>query len=179
MCVCKANQRPAARGHRQKSADIIGGVIDGLSAAAFLVDDAHIMPAARIRAYESLGVVGGACDGAGDHVNGYTARGGRELVPSMECLWYVLKKVPQTCSLRPSDAEAIERLRIASSLSYRLASPTKGKSRAPHAQCTARAYVAMLAPRETGRALRELTPTKRRDIVRKAHSVGSARINGM
>ena len=35
-------------------------------------------------------------DGAGDHVNGYTARGDRELVPSMECLWYVLKKVPQT-----------------------------------------------------------------------------------
>ena len=65
---------------------------------------------------------------------------------------YVLKKAPQTCSLRPSDAEAMERLRIASSLSYRLASPTKGESRAPHAQYTARAQVAMLAPRETGRA---------------------------
>ena len=58
MCVCEANQRPAARGHQQKSADIIGGVIGGLSAAAFLVDDAHIMPANRITAYESLGVVG-------------------------------------------------------------------------------------------------------------------------
>ena len=113
------------------------------------------MPVNGITAYESLGVVGGACDGAGDHVNGYTARGDRELVPSMECLWYVLKKVPQTCSFRPSDAEAMESLRIASSLSYRLASPTRGEFRALHAQYTASAQVAMLAPRETGRALRE------------------------
>ena len=46
---------------------IIGGGIGGLSAAAFLVDDAH-MPVNGITAYESLGVVGGACDGADDHV---------------------------------------------------------------------------------------------------------------
>lgn len=77
----------------KKSAHIIGGGIAGLSAAAFLVDDAH-MPGNRITVYESLGVVGGACDGAGDHVTGYTARGDRELTPSMECLWYVLSKIP-------------------------------------------------------------------------------------
>jgi oleate hydratase len=40
----------------KKSAHIIGGGIGGLSAAAFLVDDAH-MPANRITVYESLGVV--------------------------------------------------------------------------------------------------------------------------
>ena len=71
----------------------------------------------------------------------------------MEGLWYVLKKAPQIWSLRPSDAETMERLRIASSLSCRLAAPTRGESRAPHAQYTPRAQVAMLAPRETGRAL--------------------------
>ena len=124
------------------AAHVTGGGIGGLSAAAFLVDDAR-MPANGITAHESLGVVGGGCDGAGDHANGH----------------------------RPSDAEAVESLRIASSLSYRLASPTKGESRSPHAQYTARAQVAMLAPRETGRALREpcqgkstllRTPAKRR-----------------
>ena len=131
------NALPPAGIGMMSAAHIIGGGIGRLSAAVSLVDDAH-MPVSGITAYESLGVVGGACDGAGDHVNGYTARGDRELVPSMECLWYVLKKVPQTCSLRPSDAEAMERLRIASSLSYRSASPTKGESRAPGAQYTAR-----------------------------------------
>ncbi len=72
----------------------------------------------------------------------------------------MLKKAPQTCSLRPGDAEAMERLRIASSLSYRLASPTKGESRAPDTQYTARAQVAMLAPRETGGAVREPSESK-------------------
>ena len=137
------NALPPAGIGMMSAAHIIGGGIGGLSAAVSLINDAH-MPVSGITAYELLGVVGGACDGAGDHVNGYTARGDRELVPSMECLWYVLKKVPQTCSLRPSNAEAMERLRIAS-LSYRLASPTKGESRAPHAQYYARAQVAMFS----------------------------------
>ena len=40
----------------KKNDHITGGGISGPSAAAFLVDDAH-MPANRITAYESLGVV--------------------------------------------------------------------------------------------------------------------------
>jgi len=34
-------------------------------------------------------------DGAVDHVNGDTARGDREVVPSMEALWDVLKQPSQ------------------------------------------------------------------------------------
>ena len=94
------------------AAHIIGGGIGGLSAAVSLINDAH-MPVSGITAYKSLGVVGGACDGAGDHVNGYTAKGDRELVPSMECSGGPARRRYQDlCSLRPSNAEAMERLRI-------------------------------------------------------------------
>ena len=61
----------------------------------------------------------------------------------------VLKKRPPTCSLRPRRAAAMEWPCIASSLSYRLASPTKGEFRATHGQYAARAQFATLTPRAT------------------------------
>ena len=76
-----------------KRAHIVGGGIAGLAAAAFLVSDAH-MPAENVTVYESLDVVGGALDAGGDPRAGYTARGGRELEPSSECMWYLCGKIP-------------------------------------------------------------------------------------
>lgn len=84
---------PAPKDIDKKRAHIIGGGIAGLSAAIALIEDAH-MPAANITIYESLDVVGGAMDAAGDHANGYTSRGERELEARMECLWYICSKVP-------------------------------------------------------------------------------------
>ena len=77
----------------QRHAHIVGGGIAGLSAAAFLVHDAH-MPGANITVYEQLKEVGGSMDGSGNAVDGYVARGERELEPYMECLWYLFSLVP-------------------------------------------------------------------------------------
>jgi oleate hydratase len=76
-----------------KRAHIVGGGIGGLAAAAFLVSDAH-MPAENVTVYESLAAAGGARYAAGDHRDGYTSRGGRQLEARMECLWYLCSKVP-------------------------------------------------------------------------------------
>lgn len=80
-------------GIEQRRAHIVGGGIAGLSAAAFLVHDAH-MPGANITVYDQLKEVGGSMDGAGNAVDGYVARGERELEPYMECLWYLFSLVP-------------------------------------------------------------------------------------
>lgn len=84
---------PPPPGIDARHAHIIGGGIAGLSAAAFLVSDAH-MPAANVTIYESLPLAGGSMDAAGDAARGYTCRGERELEAFMECLWYLCAKVP-------------------------------------------------------------------------------------
>jgi oleate hydratase len=84
---------PAPPGIAAQHAHIVGGGIAGLSAAAFLVSDAH-MPAANVTIYESLPRLGGSMDAAGSAAGGYTCRGERELEAFMECLWYLCAKVP-------------------------------------------------------------------------------------
>lgn len=80
-------------GIEQRKAHIVGGGIAGLSAAAFLVNDAH-MPGENITVYDQLKEVGGSMDGSGNAIDGYVARGERELEPHMECLWYLFSLVP-------------------------------------------------------------------------------------
>ena len=84
---------PAPDRIAEKHAHIIGGGIAGLSAAVFLVSDAH-MPADHVTVYESLPLMGGCMDAAGDAKAGYTSRGERELESYMECLWYLCSKIP-------------------------------------------------------------------------------------
>ncbi len=62
----------------QRKAYLIGGGIASLSAAAYLIKDAH-MPGENIHILEQLDVSGGSMDGAGSAEAGYTARGGREI----------------------------------------------------------------------------------------------------
>jgi len=88
----RINAKPPP-GIESKHGHIVGGGIAGLSAAAFLVTDAHMAPA-NVTIYESLPVMGGSMDAAGDAARGYTCRGERELEAFMECLWYLCSKVP-------------------------------------------------------------------------------------
>lgn len=80
-------------GIENKKAYIVGGGIAGLSAAAFLVRDAH-MPGENITVYDQLPVFGGSMDACGDAENGYISRGERELEPYMECLWDLFSTIP-------------------------------------------------------------------------------------
>lgn len=80
-------------GIENRKAYIIGGGIAGLSAAAFLVRDAH-MDGKNITIFDSLKTFGGSMDGCGDATNGYISRGERELEPMMECLWDLFGSVP-------------------------------------------------------------------------------------
>ncbi|MEN8906827.1 MAG: oleate hydratase [Clostridiales bacterium] len=77
----------------KKSAYLIGGGIGSLSAAAFLIRDGH-MPAKNIHIFEKLNVLGGSMDGSGNPVDGYIARGGRELESRMECMWDLYGFIP-------------------------------------------------------------------------------------
>ena len=94
----------APEGIENRKAYIIGGGIAGLSAAVYLVDDAH-MPGKNITMLESMKVVGGSMDGAGNAETGYTSRGERELEPQMECLWDICSKIP---SLRNSGRTVLD-----------------------------------------------------------------------
>ena len=76
----------------RKKAYIVGGGIAGLSAAVFLIDDAH-MPGENITILEKRGVFGGCCD-AVQNEKGYVCPGEREIEPYMECLWYLCSKIP-------------------------------------------------------------------------------------
>ena len=76
-----------------RKAYIIGGGIAGLSAAVYLIDDAH-MPGENIYVLEAEPVAGGAMDGTGNQLSGYIMRGERELEPQMECLWNICSKIP-------------------------------------------------------------------------------------
>lgn len=83
----------APEGIEKKKAYIIGGGIAGLSAAAFLIRDAH-MPGKNITIYDSLPVFGGSMDACGNAETGYISRGERELEPYMECLWDLFGSIP-------------------------------------------------------------------------------------
>ncbi|MGN0812477.1 MAG: oleate hydratase [Candidatus Coproplasma sp.] len=80
-------------GIEKRKAYIVGGGIAGLSAAAFLVRDAH-MPGENITVYDQLPVFGGSMDGCGNAETGYISRGERELEPYMECLWDLFGSIP-------------------------------------------------------------------------------------
>ncbi|MGN0813899.1 MAG: oleate hydratase [Candidatus Coproplasma sp.] len=80
-------------GIEKRKAYIVGGGIAGLSAAAFLVRDAH-MPGENITVYDQLPVFGGSMDGCGNAESGYISRGERELEPYMECLWDLFGSIP-------------------------------------------------------------------------------------
>lgn len=83
---------PKPKGIEGRKAYIVGGGLAGLSAAAFLVDDAQ-MPGENITILESHSTVGGSLDGIREE-RGYKNRGERELHRSMECLWYLHSKLP-------------------------------------------------------------------------------------
>lgn len=80
-------------GIEKRKAYIVGGGIAGLSAAAFLVRDAH-MPGENITIYDQLPVFGGSMDACGNAETGYISRGERELEPYMECLWDLFASIP-------------------------------------------------------------------------------------
>lgn len=88
----RVNPRPP-EGIDNRKAYIVGGGIAGLSAAAFLVRDAH-MPGKNITVYDQLPVFGGSMDSCGNAETGYISRGERELEPYMECLWDLFGSIP-------------------------------------------------------------------------------------
>ncbi|MFT6899446.1 MAG: oleate hydratase, partial [Paraglaciecola sp.] len=73
------NHRPLPTpGIEKRHAYIVGTGIAGLSAAFFLIRDAH-MPAQNITFLEAANIDGGALDGGGNAEDGYMVRGGREM----------------------------------------------------------------------------------------------------
>lgn len=76
-----------------RKAYLIGGGIGSLSAAAFLIRDAH-MPGKNIHILEQLKIYGGSMDGAGTAEIGYTARGGREIEEHFECFMELFSFIP-------------------------------------------------------------------------------------
>ncbi|MGG7144742.1 oleate hydratase [Clostridium nigeriense] len=77
----------------ERKAYLIGGGIASLSAAAFLIRDAH-MPGENIHILEESKVYGGSMDGAGNAIKGYTARGGREIEEHFECFMELFSFIP-------------------------------------------------------------------------------------
>ena len=76
-----------------RKAYLIGGGVGSLSAAAFLIRDAH-MPGKNIHILEQLKIYGGSMDGAGTAEIGYTARGGREIEEHFECFMELFSFIP-------------------------------------------------------------------------------------
>lgn len=76
-----------------RKAYLIGGGIGSLSAAAFLIRDAH-MPGKNIHILEQSKIYGGSMDGAGTAEVGYTARGGREIEEHFECFMDLYSFIP-------------------------------------------------------------------------------------
>jgi len=76
-----------------RKAYLIGGGIGSLSAAAFLIRDAH-MPGKNINILEQSKIYGGSMDGAGTAEIGYTARGGREIEEHFECFMELFSFIP-------------------------------------------------------------------------------------
>lgn len=90
-----------------RNAYLIGGGIGSLSAAAFLIRDAH-MSGKNIHILEQLDVSGGSMDGAGTAEEGYTARGGREIEEHFECFMDLFGFIP---SLKDPNRSVLDEFR--------------------------------------------------------------------
>lgn len=90
-----------------RQAYLIGGGIASLSAAAFLIRDAH-MPGKNIHILEESKIYGGSMDGAGTPGEGYTARGGREIEEHFECFMELFSFIP---SLKDKNRSVLDEFR--------------------------------------------------------------------
>src|SRR5580700_7178720 len=80
--------------HTKSKAYLVGGGIGSLAAAAFMMRDGGL-PGGNISILEAAATLGGSLDGAGDHVAGYSMRGGRMLTTdNYECTWDLYKSIP-------------------------------------------------------------------------------------
>ena len=84
-------RKPA--GIEEKSAYLVGTGIAALTAACFLIRDAH-MEGKKITFLEQLDIPGGSLDGEYMDTRGYVARGGRETGAHFECLWDIWSSIP-------------------------------------------------------------------------------------
>lgn len=91
----------------KRKAYLIGGGIASLSAAAFLIRDAH-MPGKNIHILEQSRIYGGSMDGAGNAIEGYTARGGREIEEHFECFMELFSFIP---SLKDKNITVLDEFR--------------------------------------------------------------------
>lgn len=80
-------------GIEEKSAYLIGTGVASLTAACFLIRDAH-MEGRKITFLEQLDIAGGSLDGKCMETRGYVARGGRETGAHFECLWDIWSSIP-------------------------------------------------------------------------------------
>ena len=80
-------------GIEEKSAYLVGTGIASLTAACFLIRDAH-MEGNKITFLEQLDIPGGSLDGEYMDTRGYVARGGRETGAHFECLWDIWSSIP-------------------------------------------------------------------------------------
>ncbi|MDU2109441.1 MAG: oleate hydratase [Peptoniphilus rhinitidis] len=80
-------------GIEEKSAYLVGTGIAALTAACFLIRDAH-MEGKKITFLEQLDIPGGSLDGKCMETRGYVARGGRETGAHFECLWDIWRSIP-------------------------------------------------------------------------------------
>ncbi|WP_243109927.1 oleate hydratase [Clostridium sp. E02] len=92
---------------QKKNAYLIGGGVGSLSAAAYLIRDAH-MAGKNIHILEQLEVTGGSMDGSGTAEAGYTARGGREIECHFECFKDLFATIP---SLKDPDKSVLDEFR--------------------------------------------------------------------
>ncbi len=97
----------APKGIESRKAYLLGGGIGSLSAAAFLIRDAH-MPGKNIHIMEQLDIFGGSMDGAGTADKGYTARGGREIEEHFECFMDLFSFIP---SLKDKNRSVLDEFR--------------------------------------------------------------------
>lgn len=77
----------------KKRAFIVGSGIAGLSAAVYLIQDAH-MPAENITLYEAKDNFGGALEAFGNENEGYLSTGAREPEPYFQCMWDLCRRIP-------------------------------------------------------------------------------------
>lgn len=77
----------------EKNVYIVGSGMAALSAACFLVRDAHV-PGSRIHILEKEALAGGACDGYTFEGTGPVLRGDHRMEEQDMCLWDLLRSVP-------------------------------------------------------------------------------------
>ena len=92
---------------QRNNAYLIGGGVGSLSAAAYLIRDAH-MAGKNIHILEQLEIAGGSMDGGGSAEAGYTARGGREIEVHFECFKDLFATIP---SLKDPDKSVLDEFR--------------------------------------------------------------------